>query len=177
MRRVLHNPRHPLRRSFPPLTAQPCMRFLELKIPPPLVALLLALALYAALGPTAAAQAPGPVRWSLIGALVGLGAAFDLSAVWVFHRAKTTVNPLKPATASTLVSGGVYRITRNPMYVGMACFLIAWAAYLWTPWALLGPVAFVAYITRFQIRPEETVMANKFGADYRAYQARVRRWL
>jgi protein-S-isoprenylcysteine O-methyltransferase Ste14 len=153
------------------------MRCLELKIPPPLVALLLALALYAALGPTAAAQAPGPVRWSLIGALVGLGAAFDLSAVWVFHRAKTTVNPLKPATASTLVSGGVYRITRNPMYVGMALLLSAWAVALASPWAVGGPLVFVLYLTRFQIRPEERVLLARFGPAYADYCRRVRRWL
>jgi protein-S-isoprenylcysteine O-methyltransferase Ste14 len=59
----------------------------------------------------------------------------------------------------------------------MVCFLCAWAAYLWTPWALTGPLVFVAYITRFQIQPEERVMADKFGADYLAYRSRVRRWI
>jgi protein-S-isoprenylcysteine O-methyltransferase Ste14 len=153
------------------------MRFIELKIPPPLVAVLLALATYFALGSTAAAQAPAMLRWVLIGALVCAGAAFDLSAIWVFHRARTTINPLRPAAASALVSGGVYRITRNPMYVGLVCLLLAWVAYLWTPWALLGPCAFVAYITRFQILPEERVMAEKFGGEFQTYQARVRRWI
>ncbi|MEB0160908.1 isoprenylcysteine carboxylmethyltransferase family protein, partial [Pseudomonas sp. AH2 (2023)] len=92
------------------------------------------------------------------------------------HRSRTTVNPLRPDKAAALVSGGVYRVTRNPMYVGMMLLLVAWAVYLDSAWVLAGPVAFVAYITRFQIAPEERVLRAKF-ADFDAYAARVRRWL
>jgi protein-S-isoprenylcysteine O-methyltransferase Ste14 len=153
------------------------MHLLELKIPPPLVALLLALAVYLAFGPAGAAPGAAGLRWAVIGALVCVGAAFDLSALWAFRRARTTINPMKPSDTSSLVQHGVYRITRNPMYMGLQCLLCAWAAYLWTPWALTGPLVFVAYITRFQIQPEERVMADKFGADYLAYRSRVRRWI
>jgi len=72
---------------------------------------------------------------------------------------------------------GIYRFTRNPMYVGLALVLLGWAALLSSPWALLGPLVFVLYINRFQIAPEERVLSAKFGAAYTEYIARVRRWL
>jgi protein-S-isoprenylcysteine O-methyltransferase Ste14 len=105
------------------------------------------------------------------------GVAFDLAGLISFRRAKTTINPLKPQRTSSLVARGIYRYTRNPMYVGMAFLLTAWAAWLAQPLALLGPVAFVLYINRFQIAPEERVLGTIFGEEFAAYKARVRRWL
>jgi protein-S-isoprenylcysteine O-methyltransferase Ste14 len=84
---------------------------------------------------------------------------------------------MKPENASSLVVSGVYRITRNPMYVGLLLLLVAWCVFLSAPWAIAGPVAFFLYIGKFQIAPEEQVMSQKFGTDYLAYKARVRRWL
>jgi protein-S-isoprenylcysteine O-methyltransferase Ste14 len=84
---------------------------------------------------------------------------------------------MKPASASSLVSSGVYRITRNPMYVGVLLVLVAWATFLAAPLALPGPLAFVLYIGRFQIAPEEAVLGKLFGAEYAEYKAKVRRWL
>jgi protein-S-isoprenylcysteine O-methyltransferase Ste14 len=117
------------------------------------------------------------VRWPLVLILVVTGLAFDLSGLVVFLRRRTTINPLHPERASVLVTGGVYSITRNPMYVGLCCLLLAWAVYLWSPWALAGPVLFVLWITRWQIVPEERVLERVFGDEYRAYRTRVRRWL
>jgi len=105
------------------------------------------------------------------------GAAFDLSGLLAFRASRTTINPLQPQRASALVVGGVYRFTRNPMYVGMALFLLAWAVYLSAVLPFLGPLLFALYITRFQIQPEERVLKALFGAGYLAYAARVRRWL
>jgi protein-S-isoprenylcysteine O-methyltransferase Ste14 len=114
-----------------------------------------------------------------VAAVLGVagGLAVSLAGVIEFRRARTTVHPLRPERASALVSGGIYRFTRNPMYVGMLTTLLGWAAWLAAPWALLGPVAFVAFIGRFQIAPEERVLQRLFGADYEAYTRRVRRWL
>ena len=84
---------------------------------------------------------------------------------------------MKPGAVSALVTNGIYRWTRNPMYVGLCLFLSAAVVYLWSPWVLLGPVAFVAYINRFQIAPEERVMRERFGETYEAYCQRVRRWV
>ena len=71
----------------------------------------------------------------------------------------------------------VYRYTRNPMYVGLLLLLVGWAAFLCAPWALAGPLAFHAYIERFQIVPEERALLSMFGESYGGYKARVRRWL
>jgi len=152
-------------------------RFLELKIPPPVVALLIALGMWAIARETVASDVPALVRLSLTGALALVGAAVDVSGLVAFRRARTTVNPMKPKATSAIVQSGVYSITRNPMYVGLVFFLCAWAAYLWSLWALAGPLAFVAYISRFQIVPEENALREVFGAEYLAYKAKVGRWL
>ena len=94
-----------------------------------------------------------------------------------FRKAKTTMNPFKPDTSSALVSHGVYRFTRNPMYVGLLITLLGWAAFLWQPWALFFLPLFVLYITQFQIKPEERVLSSLFGTEYAEYMAKVRRWL
>ena len=117
------------------------------------------------------------VRLLLVVGLAAVGAAFSLSGVLAFRHAKTTVNPLKPESSSSLVTTGVYKITRNPMYAGMLFLLFAWAVFLWSVWSLLGPLGFAAYMGRFQIAPEERVLAGLFGAEYAEYKARVRRWL
>ena len=100
-----------------------------------------------------------------------------LAGVYCFRRAHTTVDPLHPDKASRLVTGGIYRVSRNPMYLGMACLLTAWTIWLGALWPWLGPVAFVLYITRFQIRPEERMLTTLFGEAYTAYTQRVRRWV
>ena len=81
------------------------------------------------------------------------------------------------ASSTSLVTSGVYRITRNPMYVGMTLFLSAWAIYLSALLPIFGPLVFVGYITRFQIQPEERALKTHFGEAYVDYAARVRRWL
>jgi len=122
-------------------------------------------------------QLPTLVRVFGAAVLVTIGAAVAIGGVMSFRRARTTVNPLKPETSAALVSTGVYSFTRNPMYLGMALALLAWAVYLSSIWSLLGPLLFALYITRFQIVPEERVLDRLFGASFAAYKARVRRWL
>ena len=153
------------------------MRLLELKIPPPLVTLMTAAAMYGvakllpvwALLPT--------LRTGAALTLVVVGVSFDAAGLIAFRRAKTTVNPMTPQRSTSVVSTGVYRFTRNPMYLGLAFLLTAWAVYLSSAWALLGVPVFMAYITRFQIQPEERALAARFGQSYVDYCARVRRWL
>jgi protein-S-isoprenylcysteine O-methyltransferase Ste14 len=153
------------------------MRILELRVPPPVVALLVALAMWGASRGAHSLPAAGLARLPLAGALAVVGAAFDLSGLLAFRRAQTTINPMKPQSASSMVRSGVYRVTRNPMYLGLVFLLCGWAAFLWSWWALLGPFAFAAYIARFQIAPEERALTKLFGAEYLAYKAKVRRWL
>lgn len=150
---------------------------LENRIPPPLVGLVLAGAMWllAAAIPTLAV--PLGWRWALAAPLLAAAVWFDLQGLLAFRRARTTVNPLRPQKASQLVTEGIYRRTRNPMYVGMALILTAVAVLLAAPAALAGPVAFIAYITRFQIVPEERALRRLFGDEFDEYCAHVPRWL
>ncbi len=153
------------------------MRSLELRIPPPLVALLTALAMWAVARVSIRIVVDAGVRGLLAAGLLLLGLGISIAGVVAFRRARTTVNPLRPEATTALVVSGIYRRTRNPMYLGMAIALVAWAVQLAAPWAMLGPVAFVAWITRFQIVPEERALANRFGSGFDDYRRKVSRWL
>lgn len=153
------------------------MQALETRVPPPLVAIVLGGAMWLLARATPGVPMPPMLRWGLVVTLLAVGLSFDVRGLLAFLRARTTVNPLRPQRASHLVTAGVYRRTRNPMYVGLVFFLTAVAVGLAAPAALLGPVAFVAYITRFQIQPEERALQRLFGEEYRAYCERVPRWL
>lgn len=150
---------------------------LELKIPPPVVALGCAALMYGL------ARLLPDWRWSWpYGSVAGVvfalgGLALDAAGVWAFRRVRTTINPLKPGGATAVVRHGIYRYTRNPMYLGLLLVLLGFALYLAHPLAFLGPPLLVAYLTRFQIVPEERVLRAKFGAEYADYVARVRRWV
>jgi protein-S-isoprenylcysteine O-methyltransferase Ste14 len=153
------------------------MRWLEHRIPPPLVALIAAAAMSGVARAFPALPAPEGLRLALGLGLAGLGVACDLAGIVAFRRVGANVNPMRLDRGEGLATGGVYRFTRNPMYLGLALLLSGYALYQMRPLALLGPVAFVAYITRFQILPEERAMTEKFGAAYEDYRRRVRRWL
>jgi len=120
---------------------------------------------------------PFGVRVGFALALLVIGQSISISGMVSFRRAKTTMNPIKPGAASSLVSSGVYRFTRNPMYLGLSVTLLGWAMFLSNPLALLAVPLFVLYINRFQINPEERVLSSLFGAEYAAYKEKVRRWL
>ena len=153
------------------------MNALELKVPPPMVALMTALGMWAVSRLTFAFELDAALRTAVAVVIALIGGAFDVAGIAAFRRARTTLNPMKPEAASSLVTGGIYRVTRNPMYVGLLFVLVAWAAFLWAPWAILGPVLFVAYMNRFQIGPEERALMGAFGEEYARYKAAVRRWL
>jgi protein-S-isoprenylcysteine O-methyltransferase Ste14 len=153
------------------------MPALELKIPPPLVALLVAFAMWASAHLLPAVRVTSQLHFVIAGACAAFGVTVALLGVSAFRQAKTTVNPVTPEKASSVVTTGIFSFTRNPMYVGLTTVLVGWAVWLAVPWVFLGPVALVLYLTRFQIIPEERVMSSKFGREYDEYRKRVRRWL
>ena len=153
------------------------MRRLELKLPPVAVFLVAGALMWLAAraGPALRIRLPA-LHWAAgVAALVGI--AMGALAVISFRRAGTTISPTKPTSTSALVVSGIYRWTRNPMYLGLLFFLIGWALILANPLSLLGLLVFAAYMTRFQIIPEEKALASLFGSEFAAYQSRVRRWL
>ena len=127
------------------------MERLELRVPPPVVTLVSALLMWGLRGAVPSLVWLVPGRAWLAGVLVGTGMMLGLWAVWSFRRQRTTINPHLPQQTVALVTEGVYRYTRNPMYLGMLCFLLAWALWLSTPLALLGLALYVGYLNRFQI--------------------------
>ena len=153
------------------------MHVLEKRIPPPLVASLFALFMWALSRVVPHVEVSDWLRIVITLVMLSLGAVFCLAGVLVFRQAKTTVNPLKPEKASALVSSGIYRVSRNPMYLGFALFLVAWAVFLASPWSLAGVLGFALYMNRFQITAEERALEALFGAEFDHYKSRVRRWL
>lgn len=150
---------------------------LEHKVPPPVVAVVIAGIMWGVSTFGSPLPFSPEVTKTLVPLLVIIGVSFDLLGLLAFRQSKTTINPMSPDKTSALVTGGIYRLTRNPMYVGLVLFLTAWAIQLSMLWPFIGPVLFVIYINRFQIAPEERVMDSKFGNDYSDYKNKVRRWL
>lgn len=151
------------------------MKSLENKIPPAVVWLVCALIMKSIAYVLPFVALPHLPIVAIVMALIGIGAG--IAGVWIFYKARTTINPLEPSQATHFVSEGIYKLSRNPMYVGLACCLVSWAIWLsyLLPW--LGVVLFIAYMTRFQIIPEERVLRQKFGDEYQNYCLKVRRWL
>ena len=150
---------------------------LEAKVPPPLVALTGALIIWGISRLAPQLAMPSGLRVAMSLAMVVVGVAFSAAGILSFRRAQTTANPTRPEEASSLVSTGIYQLTRDPMYFGLLLVLLAWAVFLSSAWALLGVAGFVLYMNRFQIAPEERALSRLFGSDYASYKARVRRWL
>lgn len=150
---------------------------MELKVPPPLVALVAGALMYLVSRAVPAAGFEFPARTAVAIACAATGILISVSGALTFRRAGTTVNPLKPEKASALVASGVFAYTRNPMYLGLLCGLTGWAVYRSNALAFVFLPAFVAYMNRFQIAPEERVLASLFGREFADYQSRVRRWL
>ncbi len=118
-----------------------------------------------------------PARPAIALGLAAVGVGVAVAGVVSFRLVKTTVNPLKPETASSLVVSGIYRVTRNPMYLGALIVLIGWAVFLANALGFFLVPSFVLYLNRFQIGPEEKALTALFDSEFTAYCARVRRWL
>ncbi|NVC93212.1 isoprenylcysteine carboxylmethyltransferase family protein [Vibrio parahaemolyticus] len=153
------------------------MRKLELRVPPVAVFLLVVLLMYWLKGLTPTFMITVPFVEFVVAALTLLSGFIGIAGVYEFRKAKTTVNPVKPESASSVVNTGVFAYTRNPMYVALLLLIIALG--LW--WQHLSVIPcgalFISYMNRYQIKPEEHVLERLFGEDYLKYKNRVRRWI
>lgn len=152
------------------------MRKLELLIPPPVITALCALGMWGA-GKVIRLEMNLPGNTWLAGAMALAALTLFLLAGRHMFRVKTTVSPFTPERSSTLINDGVFRYTRNPMYLAALLLLIAWGLFLGNLSAFIFPVLFFLYLTRFQILPEEKILAKNFGEAYAAYKLKTRRWL
>jgi len=151
--------------------------WLELRVPPPVAALLAAALMWLAASEMPAFDVEIPGSEAFIVLLAGLGILLGALTIFQFRGAGTTVNPMRPDESTVLVTSGIYRFSRNPMYVADVLLLAAWAAWL-ANLATLVPIAlFIAYMNRFQIVPEERALQARHGEAYAAYRRLVRRWL
>ena len=150
---------------------------LELKIPPPLIALIVAGVMWGISLSMPLLAIPNTMRIALCVVFFLIGLGFDVVALTAFRRQKTTFNPMKPENSSALVSSGIYKVSRNPMYLASLFMLLSWAVYLSSAWSLFGLLLFVLFINRFQIEPEERVLQAKYGESYTYFKSKVRRWL
>lgn len=153
------------------------MKMLEHRIPPPLLMATIAASMCGSSFWLAPASAPDRLTFWLAMSIFCASAVILALGLNAFRIAKTTIDPVHIHRASYLVSEGVYRYTRNPMYLGMTLMLLGLATYLANPWTLLGPLFFAIFIDRFQVSPEERAMEANFGNEYLLYKQRVRRWL
>lgn len=148
---------------------------LELKIPPVLIVFITGILMWLISLVTLHLSFPG--YYFLSALLVVLGGVVGILGITSFQRAKTTLNPMNPSASSSLVTTGIYSLTRNPMYVGLLFVLLGWAVFLAAPFSLIFVLGFMLYLTRYQIIPEERTMKQLFERDYDDYQHKVRRWL
>ncbi len=150
---------------------------LALKVPPPVVLLVFGILTW-----FVGSRVPGG-RFEFDNQLAAaiavsvLGLIININAIIGFRRAKTTVNPLDPGKATELVVGGVFQLSRNPMYLGILVVLTGWAIWIGSIYNLALLALFVYYITEFQIKPEEEVLRPLFDETYADYCSKVRRWI
>ena len=148
---------------------------LRTKIPPPVIALFFIGILYISSFVISRFTFEGQSYLALIIFIFGLGCV--ISASMQFRKVKTTVNPLNPEEASHLVVNGIFKYTRNPMYIGLSFAIIAFGVHVGAWLLLILLPLFILSINRLQIVPEEIAMQKLFGDDYKSYCNSVRRWL
>ncbi|WP_405397391.1 methyltransferase family protein [Maribacter sp. Asnod2-G09] len=149
---------------------------MELKVPPALVFLCFGLMMYllAEFLPIGYFDFYG--RMLLTKILVGIGILIGVLALFQFKRASTTIDPTKPDKASNLVVGGIFKFSRNPMYLALLLVLLALGVFLGNAFNTLIAAGFVGYMNRFQIIPEERILLEKFGRSFKDYCILTRRW-
>ena len=148
---------------------------MKTKIPPPIIALICIVINYLS------TYLINPIKFpniEIIGGLILLlGVATAVLATLLFKKDKTTVNPRNPEKTTTLVTKGIFSITRNPMYLGLFFSISSTILFFGSWFGIIILMFFVWYINKFQIIPEEEAMEKLFGGKYSEYRQKVRRWI
>jgi protein-S-isoprenylcysteine O-methyltransferase Ste14 len=153
------------------------MSFFELKIPPVVIVLIAMISMFGIRQVTPVMDYDDGIALYLFLAFVLIGVVYAIAGVYAFRREQTTVNPNHPENTSTLVTSGVYGLTRNPMYLGFLFILAGWGIYLESMYALMILIFYFYYMNRFQIEPEEKILETQFKKEFLEYKNSVKRWL
>ncbi|MBA5763011.1 isoprenylcysteine carboxylmethyltransferase family protein [Vibrio sp. 404] len=153
------------------------MEILERKIPPVAVFIIFIVAMVKFDQSLLGFAAEFPLPWWGLAVSIVLSGVIGVAGVNEFRKAKTTVNPVKVDSASTVVDSGIFAYSRNPMYLALLILLVGIGYWQQNIICLLLPIGFVLYMNRFQIAPEERALEALFGVQYIDYKNRVRRWI
>ena len=148
---------------------------MKTKIPPPILALVMIVLIY--LSSLFVESITYKYQGSLSVLFIILGAACALPSFKLFAKFKTTITPLKPSDATALVTEGMYRYSRNPMYLGLLLWTIASTIWFGTWFGIIINIVFIFLINFLQIIPEEEALLEIFGEEYEEYKKNVRRWI
>ena len=147
----------------------------KLKIPPPILVIILITSIYFSSDKLDLISVPYRTLFSIV--ILSIGILVIINPVVKFIKSKTTVNPVEFKNVEKLVTSGIYKYSRNPMYLGMIMIIISTAVYYLNFYSLLTPFIFYFWINRFQIKREEVFLTEKFGKEYLSYKKKTRRWI
>lgn len=150
---------------------------LELKVPPALLVLIVAFFMWLIANYLFVFSIASGVRYAGFGIFLISGILIIVLGGLRFKAVSTTVNPITPKESSALVTTGIYRFSRNPMYIGFLFMLVGWSVFLASLYASALTIVYIIYMNRFQIEPEERALESIFGVQYLSYKSKVRRWL
>ena len=145
------------------------------KIPPPLVVLILVISTFFSSKKIDLIQIPFQSLISIF--ILSMGILILLNPVLKFKKSKTTINPIKFKKVNKLVTSGIYKYSRNPMYLGLLMIVISSSIFYLNIYSISTPLFFYLWINRFQIKREEVFLTEKFGEDYLSYKKKTRRWI
>ena len=145
------------------------------KIPPPIVVLILVISTFFSSKKIDLIQIPFQSLISIF--ILSMGILILLNPVLKFKKSKTTINPIKFKKVNKLVTSGIYKYSRNPMYLGLLMIVISSSIFYLNIYSILTPLFFYLWINRFQIKREEVFLTEKFGEDYLSYKKKTRRWI
>ena len=146
-----------------------------LKIPPPILVIILITSIYFSSDKLDLISIPHRTLFSIL--ILFIGILVIINPVVKFIKSKTTVNPVEFKNVEKLVTSGIYKYSRNPMYLGMIMIIISTTVYYLNFYSLLTPFIFFFWINRFQIKREEVFLEEKFGQEYLLYKTKTRRWI
>ena len=146
-----------------------------LKIPPPILVLILASSNYFSSKKIDLIHLPNQDLISILILLIGM--LILINPIFKFIKSKTTIDPIKFKKVNKLITSGIYKYSRNPMYLGLLMIVISTSIFYLNIFSITTPLFFYFWINRFQIKREEIFLTEKFGKEYLLYKAKTRRWI